>query len=207
MARLNSTHRQALQRMAYILELLENGKPLKKVEGNAVADGWGTFPFPVPPQQFTPRRAARVTIMQTREAAVHDEQGYSPPTYELAGQFLMTPQRANGVVLDNWGFTRALEHYIQFYLKENRERARAKKPLLELVFHDFYRHQHWVVVPTLVPEGSLDSSHPTVERYQLNLAAVRKADSPPRLVNPSKADLQRDALTMLLAKCPHYSHK
>lgn len=204
MATLTPAHRQRLEQAAYVLRIVDGGKP-HPVPGNAVATD-GTFPLPIPPQSIKPRQDVRVGIMETRSGALADEQGSSPPEWEISGQFLLTPKEVNGVRLDAYGFQRALEGFISYYAEENRRRALAKKTQLGLEFFDFYADQHWRVVPRNVPLGNRDSGKPLNETYSIRLKGLHRVGA---ISNPNdavKATLSTDPNVAVQGVCPHPEH-
>lgn len=201
MAAPTQEHRKRLQEAFYLLRILENGAP-HPVPGNPVAGRDGVFPLPVPPQAVRGEQPARVGYLPVREWAVVDVQGLEPPTWELEGVFLLTPRSVRGVRLDAYGWQRALEGYVRYFLEENRKRGAAKKPLLAMEWHDFYREEHWEVVPKLVPLGTQSAAQPLLERWVLRLQGVKPVGRPPRPSDPVSERLQGDPNAALAALCP-----
>lgn len=176
MARPTANHQRRLDNQAYVLRITENGKP-HPVPNHPVAGADGQFILPVPPQTLRPQQAARVGILPARNWNVADEQGYSPPEYDLSGVFPLTPVQIRGRLLDGYQLQRALEAFIRYYLQQNLERGRTQRPMLQLEFHDLYTERSWVVVPQIVPLGERSNQTPLVERYNLRLIAVRPLNS------------------------------
>lgn len=205
MARLTATHRQRHEQAAYVLRLTERSRA-HPVPGNPVAALDGTFPLPIPPQAIRATADAYLGVMDTRDGRIIDEQGVAPPEFEVQGQFLITPKRANGALLDGYEFQRALEHFINYYLTQNRERARARQPLLAMEWHDVYGEQHWVVAPRLVPIGQRDSGSPVTEKWTLKLTGVQPAENPTRSVDTVGLAMRPDPNTLVRGACPHPSH-
>lgn len=186
--------RQRLRDAAYVLRIREGTAP-HPVPGNPIAQTDGSFPLPTPPGAIRPRQASRIGIMETPTYSRVDEQGLSPPEWEIEGQFLLTPRRANGQELDMYGFQRGLEHLIRYYLLTNRQRGLAEQQLLVLEWHDFYMGEHWQVAPAEVPLGQRDNARPITETYRLRLRGIvptARVDRPPdpvllELADPSRA--------------------
>lgn len=174
MARLNPNHALKLAQGIYVLRAREWSGKNYAVPGNPVAGKDGHFPFTVNPQHVGIDQAVRVAIMQTRDYASSDEQGLSPVTYTLNGQFLITPNEFN---LTNYGMQRALEDMIEDVFNENVRRRGKRQPLLMFTFHDFYQDQHWQVLPANLPRGQRDASTPTVEQYSLKLLGIRPVNA------------------------------
>lgn len=194
-------YRRALQGATYLLRMLERGRP-HPVPGHPVAGRDGIFPLPVPPQAIRGEQPARLGYMPVRDWAVVDVQGPEPPTWEIDGQFLLSPRSVRGVKLDGYGWLRALEGYIRYFLEENRKRGREKRPLLTLEWHDFLRDEHWEVVPIGVPLGVQNAAHPIIERWSLRLRGVRPAGKPALPRDPVSERLYGDPNEALMALCP-----
>ncbi|MBW6396022.1 hypothetical protein KZX47_12795 [Thermus sp. SYSU G05001] len=195
-------HRQRLQEAAYLLRIREGGKP-HPVPGHPVAGRDGVFPLPLPPQAVRGEQPARLGYMPARAWAVVDVQGLEAPTWEIEGQFLLTPRSVRGVRLDAYGWTRALEEFVRYFLEENRQRGQAKKPLLTLEWHDFYRDEHWEVAPRLVPLAAQSAAQPLVERWSLRLQGVKPVGAPPKPEDRVKQSLfEADPNRLVAEVCP-----
>lgn len=205
MARPTTAHRQRHEHAAYVLRITERGRA-HPVAGNPVAGRDGTFPLPIPPQAVRGTADAYLGVMDTRDGRIIDEQGHAPPTFEVQGQFLLTPKRANGALLDGYEFQRALEHFITYYLTENRARARQRQPLLEMEWHDTFGEQHWVVAPSLIPIGQRDSGSPVTEKWTLKLTGVRRVTTDTPSIDTVRDAMSADPNTIVRDACPHPSH-
>ncbi|MGM8838391.1 hypothetical protein [Thermus sp. 93170] len=202
MAAPTQEHRKRLQEAAYLLRIRENGAP-HPVPGHPVAGRDGVFPLPLPPQAVRGEQPARVGYLPVREWAVVDVQGLEPPTWELEGVFLLTPRSVRGVRLDAYGWQRALEDFVRYYLEENQRRGRQKRPLLSMEWHDFYRGEHWEVVPRMVPLGAQSATQPLVERWSLRLQGIRPVGKAPKPKDPIVAQLFEGDPNQLVARvCP-----
>lgn len=195
-------HRQRLQEAAYLLRIREAGAP-HPVPGHPVAGRDGVFPLPLPPQAVRGEQPARFGYLPARAWAVVDVQGLEAPTWEIEGQFLLTPRSVRGVSLDAYGWTRALEAFVRYFLEENRKRGQERRPLLTLEWHDFYRGEHWEVVPALVPLGLQAAQAPLVERWSLRLQGVRPVGQAEKPRDPVlRALFEADPNRLVAEVCP-----
>ena len=199
-------HQTLMAEATYVLRLVTNrGEPVP-VPGHPIATD-GLMALMLPPQALRPTQAARVGIMESRAGAIVDEQGMSPPSWDLSGQFRLAPTRVGTVILDHPQQQRALEDFVRFYLSENKRRALARDTLISMEFHDFYADEHWRVVPLGVPLGERDMARPTAERWSLRLRG---------LTPTTTIDVPEDAVASALAEdpnravagiCPHEAHQ
>lgn len=194
-------HRKALQEAVYLLRILEGGAP-HPVPGNPVAGRDGIFIVPIPPQAIRGEQASRMAYMPVREWAIADVQGLEPPVWEIDGQFLLTPKSVRGVQLDGYGWIRALEGFVRYFLQKNRERGAQKKPLLTMEWHDFYRNEHWEVVPLIVPLSAQSAMQPLIERWNLRLRGIRPVARAERPRDGIAERLYADPNRALAALCP-----
>lgn len=202
MAAPTQEHRKRLQEAFYLLRILENGAP-HPVPGHPVAGRDGVFPLPLPPQAVRGEQPARVGYLPVREWAVVDVQGLEPPTWELEGVFLLTPRSVRGVRLDAYGWQRALEGYVRYFLEENRKLGAAKKPLLTMEWHDFYRGEHWEVAPMEVPLASQSAERPIQEPWRLRLRGLRPVGAAPKPADPVRIGLkEQDHNALVQRVCP-----
>lgn len=201
MSVLPASHQQRLTDAAYVLRLRDAGAPVP-VPGNAVAARDGAFPLPIPPQSIKPQQGARIAFMDTRFGVLTDEQGMSPPQWDLGGQFLAGGQRVGNRVLDQYEVQRALEGFVRFYLDANRQRALARRSLIQMEWHDFYADEHWFVAPVGVPMGERDQSRPTVERWSLRLRGLRPTATPADLGDDVRAALFANVNVAIGRVCP-----
>lgn len=201
MARPTPEHQQKLRGMAYLLRILENGAP-HPVPGNPVAGRDGVFVLPIPPQALQGDQAGRFQVLPTRAWNVADVQGLEAPVWTIEGTFLLTPVSVRGVRLSAYGWARALEGFLRYFLEENRKRGEAKRPLLTLEWHDFYRDEHWEVLPKLLPLSSQSASQPLLERYRLQLIGVRPVGAAPRPPDPVIERVKGDPNAALAQLCP-----
>jgi hypothetical protein len=202
MAAPTAEHRKRLQEARYLLRILEAGKP-HPVPGHPVAGRTGVFVLPVPPRSIRGEQAVRLGYMPAREWAVADLQGLEPPVWEIEGQMLLTPVQVGGVRLDGYGWVRALEAFIRYFVEENRKRGQAKRPLLTLEWHDFYRGEHWEVVPMEVPLASQSAERPIQEPWRLRLRGLRPVGAAPKPPDPVRIGLkEQDPNTLVQRVCP-----
>lgn len=201
MSVLPASHQQRLADAAYVLRLRDAGAPVA-VPGNAVAARDGTFPLPIPPQSIRPQQGARIGFMDARFGVIVDEQGASPPQWDIGGQFLLGGQRVGTRVLDQYEVQRALEGFVRFYLDTNRQRALARRSLISMEWHDFYADEHWFVAPLAVPMAERDQSRPTTERWNLRLRGLRPTNAPVVLDDSVRAALFANVNAAVATVCP-----
>jgi hypothetical protein len=152
----------------------------------------------LPPQSIRPSQPSRIGFMETRTGVVVDEQGASPPTWDLSGQFRL----GGGNGGDHYAQQRAIEAFIRTYLEANRERALARRTLLSLEWHDFYAGEHWIVAPLGVPLGERDSARPLVERWSLRLRGLTRTTATNRGADSVVGQLLADPNDAVAAVCP-----
>jgi len=128
--------------------------------------------------------------MPAREWAVADVQGLEPPVWEIEGVMLLSPVQVQGVRLDGYGWVRALETFVRYYLEENSKRGKEKKPLLTMEWHDAYRREHWVVVPMEVPLAAQSAERPIQEPWRLRLRGIRPVKAPSAPPDPVRSQLK-----------------
>lgn len=201
MSVLPASHQQRLNDAAYVLRLRDAGAPVP-VPGNAVAALDGVFPLPIPPQSIRPTQGSRIGFMDTRAGVLVDEQGASPPQWDLGGQFLAGGQRIGTRVLDQYEVQRALEGFVRFYLSTNRERALARRGLIGMEWHDLFADEHWFVAPVGVPMGERDQGRPTVERWSLRLRGLRRTNDPVTLDDRVRSALFTNVNAAIATVCP-----
>lgn len=195
-------HQQRLDEAAYVLRITTATGASVPVPGHPIAANDGLLALMLPPQSFRPSQATRVGVMESRTGAIADEQGSSPPTWDLGGQFRLALTRVGTSILDHAEQQRALESFVRFYLADNRRRALARDSLARLEFHDFYADEHWVVVPLGVPLGERDSARPTVERWTLRLRGLHQTTSIERPPDAVADALAADPNAAVASVCP-----
>lgn len=195
-------HQQRLNEAAYVLRITTTTGANVPVPGHPIAGNDGLLALMLPPQSFRPSQAARIGVMDTLAGSTTDEQGASPPTWDLAGQFRLASTRVGNTILDHGEQQRALEAYVRFYLDENKRRARAFDELVRMEFHDFYADEHWVVAPLTIPLGERDSSRPNVERWSLRLRGLQPTTRIERPPDPVADALAADPNAAIAALCP-----
>jgi hypothetical protein len=199
-------HQTLMAEATYVLRLVTNTGAPVPVPGHPIATD-GLMALMLPPQALRPTQAARIGIMESRAGAIADEQGSSPPSWDLSGQFRLALTRVGNVILDHPQQQRALEDFVRFYLAENKRRALAKDTLISMEFHDFYADEHWRVVPLGVPLGERDMARPTVERWSLRLRGLTPTTAVEAPADAVADDVLADPNRAVADICPDGSHE
>lgn len=194
-------HQQRMEEASYVLRITSDGAGVP-VPNHPIAAEDGLLALMLPPQSFRPTQTTRVGVMESRAGAIVDEQGTSPPTWDLSGQFRLAATRIGTVILNHAEQQRALESFIRFYLDENQRRAMNREALTRLEWHDFYADEHWIVAPLGVPLGERDAARPSIERWNLRLRGLTRTTSVERPTDSVADAVTADPDRAVASICP-----